>query len=120
MSERAVILLVLVPAASALMILFTFALTLALGKRLERLESLLPEWAERNGYRILKRERRFFFCGPFFFSSRYSDVCRLTVQGRQGGCRAGWVRIGEGPLGSLLSDRIEVVWDDAAPPGGQR
>lgn len=115
MSEQAILLVLLVPGLSILVILFTVLVSLWLARRLERLNALPLEWAERHGFRILERDRRFFFRGPFFFSSGYADVSRLTVQDRQGSRRTGWVKIGAGPLGSLLSDRIDVVWDDVAP-----
>jgi hypothetical protein len=111
-SGQAVLVLLLVPALSAGAIL----LTLLLGKRMDRLNSLLPEWAERNGYRIVRQESGCFFQSPFFYSSRYFWVRRIAVEDRQGNRRAGWVRVGAWPLGCVLSDWIDVCWD---PPGVQ-
>jgi hypothetical protein len=102
-----VLVLLLVPGLSAGAIL----LTLLLGRRMDRLQSLLPEWAERNGYRIVQQETRTFFQGPFFYSSRYFWVCHITVEDWQGNRRAGWVRVGSWPLGCVFSDQIDVRWD---------
>jgi hypothetical protein len=74
--------------------------------------SLLDQWAEENGYRVLSREYRSFFKGPFFWtSSRGQTVYYVTVQDKAGNRRSGWVRCGSWFLG-LLSDNVEVRWED--------
>jgi hypothetical protein len=77
-----------------------------------RSASLLDRWAERNGYRVLDREYRSFFKGPFFWTtSEGQTVYHVTVEDKEGRRRTGWVRCGGWFLG-LLSDNVEVRWDD--------
>jgi hypothetical protein len=74
--------------------------------------SLLDQWAERSGYRIVSREYRNVVTGPFFWtSSEGQTVYRVTVEDRQGNRRSGWARCG-GFFFGLLSDKVEVRWDD--------
>jgi hypothetical protein len=74
--------------------------------------SLLQRWAEGNGYRLVRQEYRHLFKGPFFWtSSRGQTVYYVTVEDREGKRRSGWVRCGGWLLG-LLSDNVEVRWDD--------
>src|SRR5262245_53945918 len=73
-----------------------------------RSNSLLNQWATRNGYRIIRQEYRYFFKGPFFWTSKngqsvYYVVVEDTVENK----RRGWVRCGSWWFG-LLSDAVEV------------
>jgi hypothetical protein len=77
-----------------------------------RAASLLRQWAERNGYRLVSSEYRLFVRGPFFWTtSKGQVVYRVTVQDAQGNTRSGWVRCGGWFLG-LFSDHVEARWDD--------
>jgi hypothetical protein len=77
-----------------------------------RSKSILQQWADKNGYRILQQEYRNFFKGPFFWtSSKGQTVYYVTVSDSAGKVRKGWVRCGGWFLG-LLSDNIEVCWDE--------
>jgi hypothetical protein len=77
-----------------------------------RSSSLLQLWAEINGYRIVRKEYRTFFRGPFFWSSsKGQTVYYVVVEDSAGERRSGYVRCGGWWLG-LLSDRVEVRWDD--------
>lgn len=76
-----------------------------------RSNSLLHQWAEQNGYRIVRQEYRTFFRGPFFWSSsKGQTVFYVVVENSAGARRSGYVRVGGWWLG-LLSDRVEVRWD---------
>src|SRR5204862_3092721 len=76
-----------------------------------RAASLLKRWAGRNSYRIIHREHRWFFQGPFSWNlSNLPVVYRVTVEDQQGNLRGGWVRCGHW-LWGLLSDGVEVRWD---------
>jgi hypothetical protein len=76
-----------------------------------RSDSLIDGWAQRHGLRVLYRERRWFFRGPFFWtSSKGQTVYYITVQDNQGQRRNAWVRCGSWWWG-LWSDAIEVRWD---------
>ena len=77
-----------------------------------RSSSLLHQWAAENGYRIVSQEYRNFFKGPFFWtSSKGQTVYYVVVEDSGGKRRRGWVRCGGWWLG-LLSDNVEVRWDD--------
>jgi hypothetical protein len=77
-----------------------------------RSDSLLRQWAERNGYGLVSQDHRYLVRGPFFWTtSRGQTVYRVTVEDEGGNRRSGWVRCGSWLLG-LLSDQVEVRWDD--------
>jgi hypothetical protein len=77
-----------------------------------RSSSLLQRWAEENGYRIVRREYRTFFRGPFFWnSSKGQTVYYVVAEDSAGARRSGYVRCGGWWLG-LVSDRVEVRWDE--------
>jgi hypothetical protein len=77
-----------------------------------RSASILEQWGQENGYRIVNREYRHVFKGPFFWtSSQGQTVYYVTVEDEQGNHRHGWVRCGSRFFG-LLSDTAEVRWDD--------
>jgi hypothetical protein len=76
-----------------------------------RSSSLLHQWAEKNGFRIVRQEYRSFFKDPFFWtSSKGQTVYYVVVEDSAGTQRSGWVRCGGWWLG-LLSDNVEVRWD---------
>jgi hypothetical protein len=77
-----------------------------------RSSSLLYRWAEKNGYRIVRKQYRTFFRGPFFWtSSKGQTVYYVVVEDSAGARRSGYVRCGGWWLG-LMSDHAEVSWDD--------
>jgi len=77
-----------------------------------RSNSLLHQWAARNGYRIIRQEYRNFFKGPFFWASTQGQtVYYVVVEDSGGNRRSGWLRCGGWWLG-LFSDNVEVRWDD--------
>src|SRR5262249_23281024 len=60
-----------------------------------RSNSILHQWAERNGYRILHQEYRHFFKGPYFWrSSKNQTVYHVQVEDRLGNRRSAYVRCG--------------------------
>src|SRR4051812_31812213 len=74
--------------------------------------SALERWAEEGGHRIVRRESRTWFRGPFSWNTRQSQVVyRVEVYNREGLARTGWVRIGGSWWPS--ADHIDVRWDDA-------
>jgi hypothetical protein len=80
-----------------------------------RSRTILERWAERQGYRILRSQRRTLRRGPFFFfTARGQEVFRVTVEDAHGRIRHGFVRCGSFMLG-ILSDRAEVRWDPEPP-----
>ena len=76
-----------------------------------RSRSLLEQWAQKNGFRIIHQEYRTFFRGPFFWTtSKGQTVYYVAVEDREGNRRNGWVRCGGWFLG-LLSDKVDVRWE---------
>jgi hypothetical protein len=76
-----------------------------------RSASLLDQWADQNGYRLVSREYRHLFKGPYFWtSSRGQTVYRIVAEDGHGHQRSGWARCG-GWFFGLLSDNVEVRWD---------
>jgi hypothetical protein len=76
-----------------------------------RSHSLLHQWADQNNYRIIRQEYRF-FKGPYFWTStKGQTVYYVVLEDREGNQRSGWVRCGSWWFG-LLSDNVEVRWDD--------
>jgi hypothetical protein len=72
--------------------------------------AILKRWARENGLRIINKERRSFFRGPFFWTSSKSQVVyRVEAEDRRGTRRMGWVRIGG--FFWPFSDKVEVRWD---------
>src|SRR5262245_6689499 len=96
--------------------LVVLALTLCVASLVwhsRRSRSLLERWAAPNGYRVIDADYRDFFRGPFFWtSSKGQTVYRVTVEVGTGIIRRGWVRCGGRWLG-LLSEHVEVRWDEA-------
>lgn len=77
-----------------------------------RADTILNNWAARNGYRILQRDHAWFFKGPFFWTtSRNQIVFRVTVQDQSGNSQSGWVRCGSW-WGGMLSEDAEARWDE--------
>jgi hypothetical protein len=76
-----------------------------------RAASILENWAYNHRFRILSREYRYFFRGPFtWFSSKNQVVYYVTVENKNGEVRTGWVRCGSYFLG-LWSDDVDVQWE---------
>ncbi len=92
--------------------IFLVAIILSIFWHFRRSESLLEEWARRNGFQIISREYRNFFRGPFFWTTgRHQTVYYVVVEDQQGNKRRGWVRCGGFFLG-LFSDHVDVRWED--------
>jgi hypothetical protein len=69
--------------------------------------SALERWAKDGGCRIVRRERRNFFRGPFSWTlGKYQVIYRVEVLDQDGPAKRGWVRIGDNWRPS--TDRIEV------------
>ncbi|MFL5245352.1 MAG: hypothetical protein ACJ8FY_24925 [Gemmataceae bacterium] len=76
-----------------------------------RSNSLVDQWARENGYRIIRRQYRSFFKGPFFWTStRGQTVYQVVVEDAAGNRRNGWLRCGSWWFG-LLSNNVEARWD---------
>lgn len=77
-----------------------------------RSRTIIENWAADNGYRLIDARAPFINRGPFFWTtSRGQTVYRVSVEDKSGQTRRGWGRCGNW-LGGLLSDQIEVRWDD--------
>ena len=94
----------------AAVVLILAVVILSIVWQFQRSNSLLQQWAEHNGYRIISQEYRSFFKGPFFWSSKGQTVYYVVVKDSDGNMRRGWVRCGGWFLG-LMSNNVEVRWD---------
>ena len=76
-----------------------------------KMEAVLPRWAQQHGFRIVRREPRRFFQGPFCVN-RYAPVYHITVEDQEKRQKRGWIRLG---LWYIVGfhERIEVRWDES-------
>jgi hypothetical protein len=79
-------------------------------KTLFQIEEVLPRWAKQHGFRIIRRELRTFFQGPFFLN-KYKPVYYLTVEDQEQRQRTGWIRLGCWFIIGFI-EKIEVQWED--------
>jgi len=96
------------------LIFFVFAILAVLGFcwHTARSGNLLDTWASANGLTILNSERRILRKGPFTLTSgKGQDVYYVTVRDQSGKEKSGYVRCGSLLVG-LLSDKVEVRWDE--------
>jgi hypothetical protein len=76
-----------------------------------RSKTILRQWTRRNGYEIINAEFRYFFRGPFFWTTGKQTVFYVRVRDRHGQQRAAWVRCGS-YYGGLFSDDVEFRWEN--------
>src|ERR1700681_1721332 len=68
-----------------------------------RSSTMLRNWASQNGYRIIQANMRYFFTGPFFWTTgKGQSVFRVEVENQQGFRRTGWVRCGSWIWGLII------------------
>jgi len=81
-----------------------------------RAASVVKKWAARDGYRILRMQRKI-LSGPFYGNPIHAAMWRLTVQDNRGQVRHLWA----GSRGTLptwlfcLPNEVDVKWDDDGP-----
>ena len=101
--------------SAAIVLVLIILLSLAIASivwRGGRADSMLTDWAQSSGLRMLAAERRTFFKGPFFWTSTKGQmIFYVTVEETGGQIRHAWVRCGGYWLG-MLSDNFEVRWED--------
>ncbi|WP_110515204.1 hypothetical protein [Herpetosiphon llansteffanensis] len=74
----------------------------------KRSVTLIQQWANANGYRIIALEQRWLRRGPFFWrSGKNQTVFYVDVIDPQGMARALWIRCGGWFMG-LFSDQLDV------------
>ena len=71
-----------------------------------RSRRLIECWAARFGYRLMLVNRRWFALGPFLRLPLRGPVFRITVEGREGRTRSGYVL-----ANSSFENPVEVQWD---------
>ena len=83
----------------------------AIAAHYSKARAMLDRWADRNGFRILRVERRDFRRGPFFWSTgRGQVVYHIVVVDQHGSRRSGYVRCGSWFWG-IWSDHVDVRWE---------
>lgn len=76
-----------------------------------RSESIIDRWAESYGYRVIRKEWRWFRRGPYFWrASKNQTVYRVEILDGYGYSHVCWVRCGSWLFG-VLSDEIDVEWE---------
>ncbi len=91
--------------ASMLIVLLTYRMCMTISV----IEKTLQRWAEQNSLRILTKEARIFFQGPFI-PNRYSVVYLVTVEDRDLKQKKGWLRLGWWYIVGFR-EKIEVRWE---------
>ena len=80
-----------------------------------RKKAVLKKWAAAEKVRLIDYQERGFARGPFFFwTGKGQAVFRITVEYPDGRIATGWARCGDWFVG-LLSDAVEVRWDQEKP-----
>jgi hypothetical protein len=75
-----------------------------------QMEEFLQRWAKQRGFRIIHREVRTFFQGPFF-TNRFRPVYYITIEDQQQRQKKGWVRLGWWYVVGFR-ETIEERWDE--------
>jgi len=75
----------------------------------------LSEWAERNGFEIVRAEPRFRSLGPFssWTTGRSQAVYFVNLRPPGGVVRSCWVRCGTRFGGVWFSDKVDVEWEES-------
>jgi hypothetical protein len=78
-----------------------------------RCEYRIREWADKNGYALLKLEYRRVLGGIFYFLGGFmrSGNWHITVQDDQGGQRRGWVHFGPFFWVDLPWGKMRIRWE---------
>lgn len=80
----------------------------------------IRRWEEVNGCRILQKEARAVFKGPFsWHSTNIQLTYRVTVCDKANLVSQGWIRVGRPWLVTLSVKRcpVEARWDESGPLG---
>jgi hypothetical protein len=96
----------LLAGVSILMVFFTYFGCQAFFQ----IEESLTRWARHHGYRIIAKEWRTYFVGPFKIN-KYRPTYYITVEDGQGHYRKGWIRLGTWYFVGF-KERIRVRWED--------
>jgi hypothetical protein len=79
--------------------------------RTKRAMPIIERWAEQNGFRIVRLERRVYRAGPFtLFRTNVQLVFRVAVRDWEKQVRTGWLLVGNFIIG-MLTDEVSVRWD---------
>ena len=90
--------------------ILALALVISLAKRFSKPPLLLQQWAQDQGFRIVRARYRQFAVGPFSAANvrKEQDVYQVFICTPDGTQRAGWVRCNY----AAGTERVEVVWDE--------
>lgn len=77
---------------------------------------IVDEWAFKNNFQILVRERKQSNKGPFIGrATHFQPVFRIVLREAGGRKRVAWVRCRRDPFGTVQED-ITVIWEDEWRP----
>jgi hypothetical protein len=98
----------LVTGAAVGMVGFTYVLCTTMLQS----EEALQRWVTQNGFRLIRREQRFFFQGPFSlgYPNQYRCVYFVTIEDDNQQRKTGWVRVGWWYIVGF-KENVQVRWD---------
>lgn len=76
-------------------------------------KQLIRQWASDNHYNVVSIEYRLFRKGPFTWNSSKGQLVYFVSLSTTDGPRKAFIRCGSFWAG-MLSDNVEVVWEEAA------
>ncbi len=77
---------------------------------------MIQEWADEHGYTILGKKQPLVNLGPFRWEKPQGRTFyHVTVRDGKGHTHDGWICCGSKGFG-LLSNKIEIRWDNVEPP----
>lgn len=86
------------------------AIVVNLAKRFAKPPMALQQWAQEQGFRIIRARYRQFAAGPFSAANvrKEQEVYQVIVGTSDGTQRVGWARCNY----AAGAERVEVVWDE--------
>ena len=89
------------------------AFVVSIVKRFAKPPMALQQWAQQEGFRIVRTRYRQFTAGPFSAANvrKEQDVYQVIICMPDGTQRAAWVRCNY----AAGAERVEVVWDGITP-----
>lgn len=78
-----------------------------------RSQSIIQNWANQNGFQLLRYQQKFFRTGPFrwWTIGRGQTIYTVIVRTPDGRDRSGWIRCGSFWSGVYFSNDTEVRWE---------
>jgi hypothetical protein len=83
-------------------------------RRIRRGRQIVKQWAEANGYQVVRRLPSWWRMGPFPVAAfGKQSVHYLELRDRNGTIRRCWLKVGDFVVGQL-DDRVDVAFEQGA------